>query len=228
VAGLVLREDRDGVAVLVLNRPYKRNALSIDMRFELADALATAADDAVACAILTGAGTAFCAGMDVTQFGGDRAHKEQLVESSERCFEAVATFPKPLIADVNGPAIAGGFALALLCDVRVARPGASFGFVSEAGQRYVPPSYAAARAALGPALARELCLTGRMLDAREAVRLGVALEGPASELAERIAAAPAALTREVKRRILDDARRTWMPLLDDERRALREALTPKA
>src|SRR5688572_28766823 len=106
-----LRHEIDGsLAVLTLDRPEKRNALSIALRFALADALdAAAADDAVSCALLTGAGSAFCAGMDVTQFGGDRAHKEQLLESSARAFGAVARFPKPLVAHLNGPAIAGGF-----------------------------------------------------------------------------------------------------------------------
>ena len=87
-----LRQVLDGdLATLTLDRPEKRNALSIELRFALADALdALAADDAVHCAVLTGAGSAFCAGMDVTQFGGDRAHKERLVESSARAFGAVA------------------------------------------------------------------------------------------------------------------------------------------
>ena len=157
---------------MTLNRPDKRNALSIELRYELAAALADlGADDDVACVLLSGAGSAFCAGMDVTQFGGDREHKERLVDSSGRCFDAVARFPKPLVAYLNGPAIAGGFALALLCDVRIAAPEAQMGF-PELG-RHIPPSYAAARAALPEALARELCMTGRVLDAAEAERRGV-------------------------------------------------------
>src|SRR5689334_14490638 len=106
----------EGVARVTLDRPEKRNALSIELRVELAAAL-EAAD--AGCLILTGAGPAFCAGMDVTQFGGDRAHKERLVETSERLFEILARLPVPVVAAVNGPAVAGGFALALLCDVRI-------------------------------------------------------------------------------------------------------------
>src|SRR3712207_3225923 len=116
-----LRQDFDGrIAILTLDRPERRNALSIELRHLLADALEGLAsdDDGVHCAVLTGAGSAFCAGMDVTQFGGDRAHKEELLESSRRCFDAIARFPKPLVAYVNGPAIAGGFAISLLCDIR--------------------------------------------------------------------------------------------------------------
>jgi enoyl-CoA hydratase/carnithine racemase len=223
-----LRQDFDGpLAILTLDRPEKRNALSIELRFALADALdALADDDAVHCAALTGAGSAFCAGMDVTQFGGDRANKERLLDSSARAFGAVARFPKPLVAYVNGPAIAGGFALALLCDVRVAAPEARMGF-PEIG-RHIPPSYAAARAALPEALARELCLTGRLLDAAEAERRGVVSAVAAREealaLARGIAGAPPAATREVKRRALLHGERTWLPLLDDELEQLRVAL----
>src|SRR4051812_12512150 len=165
----------DGVARVTLDRPEKRNALSIELRIQLADALEQAAEDeAVRCLVLTGAGSAFCSGMDVTQFGGDRAHKEQLVETSEQLFDTLARLPIPIVAAVNGPAVAGGFALALLCDVRIAAAGATFGF-PEVG-RHIPPPYAAATAALPPALARRLCLTGEVLDAARALELGVVSE----------------------------------------------------
>jgi enoyl-CoA hydratase len=224
----LLRVERDGsLATLTLDRPEKRNALSIELREALADALdALAGDEAVSCVLLTGAGSAFCAGMDVTQFGGDRPHRERLVASSARCFGAVARFPKPLVAYLNGPAIAGGFALALLCDVRAAAPEARMGF-PELG-RHIPPSYAAARGALPEALARELCLTGRLVDADEARRRGIVASvgdrSHADELARSVAAAPAAATREVKRRALLAGERTWLALLDDELERLREAL----
>jgi len=194
---------REGPAALVtLNRPAKRNALSIDLRLALAEVLeALSTDPGVSAIGLTGAGSAFCAGMDVTQFGGDEAHKRVLVESSVRCFSALAGCSKPTVALVNGPALAGGFALALLCDVRVAAPEARFGF-PEVG-RHIPPSYAAAAWALPPAVARDLCLTGRTIDAGEALSLGVVSRiGDGRGALEEIAGAPAAATSEVKRRIL--------------------------
>jgi enoyl-CoA hydratase/carnithine racemase len=221
----------DGFAVVTLERPEKRNALSIELRFELADALdGLAADEAIGCAVLTGAGSAFSSGMDTTQFGGDEENKRRLVESSERMFGTVATFPKPLIAAVNGHALAGGFALALLCDVRVASTEAQLGF-TELARRHIPPSYAAARSALPDAVARDLCVTGRMLDARQALAMGVvsevvdpeALMPRARELGESIGSSPRT-AMETKRRILLDGGRTWMPLLEDETRVLREAL----
>jgi enoyl-CoA hydratase/carnithine racemase len=132
----------------------------------------------------------------------------------------------PTLAAVNGPAIAGGFALALLCDLRVAAPEATFGF-PEIG-RHIPPSYSAASAALPAAVARDLCLTGRIVESREAQTIGIASRRGglhvALEAAAEIAAAPRAATREVKRRILLGGEATWQVLMADEERALREAL----
>ena len=134
--------------------------------------------------MLTGAGSAFCAGMDVTQFGGDQAHKQRLVESSLAAFGTVARFPKPLVAAVNGPAIAGGFVLALHCDVRLASETARFGFPEL--PRGIPPSYAAALSGLPEPVARELCLTGRMMEAPEALHYALVAEVvPDTALVER-------------------------------------------
>ncbi|HVE67651.1 MAG TPA: enoyl-CoA hydratase/isomerase family protein, partial [Solirubrobacteraceae bacterium] len=175
MAGLLSVEtapDATAVALVTLRRPEKRNALSIELRDELAAAFRLLAqDDGVACAVLTGEGSAFCAGMDVTQFGGDRAHRERLVESSLAAFGAVARFPKAVVAAVNGPAIAGGFVLALHADVRVAGLAARFGFTEL--PRGIPPSYAAALGGLPEPVARDLCLTGRLMDAAEAHRHGL-------------------------------------------------------
>ena len=231
MAGL-LSIDLDGaVAQVTHQRPEKRNALSIDLRLELADAFGRLADDrGVSCVVLTGAGSAFCAGMDVTQFGGDQAHKQRLVESSLAAFGTVARFPKPLVAAVNGAAIAGGFVLALHCDVRLASETARFGFPEL--PRGIPPSYAAARAALPAPVAAELTLTGRLLDAPGALRTGIVgavhpadeLMARAAELAGRIASAPREATTQTKRRILLDRDRTIGHLFDEEERLLREAL----
>jgi 3-hydroxypropionyl-coenzyme A dehydratase len=225
-------ERGDGVAVLTLNRPEKRNALSIELRELLTEALAgLAGDEDVRCAVLTGAGTVFCSGMDRNEFGGDREHKERLVEVSVAAFAAVGEFPKPLIAALNGPALAGGFALALLCDIRIASTSAQVGF-PEAARLGIPPAYAAARAALPAPLARELCLTGAVLDAGEAlVREVVAEVVPTEQLLDRaldvarqIASLPASATEATKRRILIEREAVWAPLFAEEERALREAL----
>ena len=224
--------ERDGAtAVVTLNRPDKRNALSLELREELTGVLAElAAGDDLRCVVLTGAGSAFCAGMDTSEFGGDRAHKERIVELSIGLFRALASFPKPVVAAINGPAVAGGFALALLCDLRLAASEAKMGFLEN--RRGIPPSYAAARAALPAALATELCLTGRVLDANEAERLGVVKEvhtaggllPRARALADDIAAAPPSASLETKRRIVIERDTSWRLLFEAEEQALREAL----
>jgi len=229
--GLLTIEPRGAVALVTLQRPAKRNALSIDLRVELADAFThLAGDDSVACIVLTGAGTAFCSGMDTGQFGGDPEHRRRLVETSTGAFHAVGRCPKPVLAAVNGPALAGGFALALLCDLRLAAQSATFGYPEVAIG--IPASFAAARAALSPAVARDLCLTGRVVGAAEAVRLGIvsevcedgALTEAVLERAESIARLPRAAVLETKHRIILDGQRTWGALFEEEERAFRAAL----
>ncbi len=228
----VVTVERDGaVATVTLNRPEKRNALSLELRARLTDELGDlAADDEVRCVVLTGAGSAFCAGMDTSEFGGDPAHKERIVKLSVGLFRTLGNFPKPVVGAINGPAVAGGFALALLCDLRLASAEARMGFLEN--RRGIPPSYAAARAALPAALAAELCLTGRLLEADEAQRLGVVAEmhpldvlmSRAAAVAREIAAAPPSASIETKRRILIERETCWQPLFEAEEHALREAL----
>ena len=223
-------ERRGEVAVVTLRRPEKRNALSIELRLELADAFsALSGDDRIGCVVLTGAGPSFCAGMDTTQFGGDRANRERLVETSTLAFEAVGDCRRPVVAAVNGPALAGGFALALLCDLRVAAQSATFGYPEL--PRGIPPSYAAARAMLPATVAQELCLTGRIVRATEAHRLGIVREvvsgdvlGRALSLAERVAGLPREAVLETKRRTLLERRQLWGFLFDEEERVFRRAL----
>src|SRR5689334_10229296 len=231
MAGLLSLERREEVAVVTLQRPEKRNALSIDLRVELTDCFrALGEDSGVGAIVLTGAPPAFCSGMDTSEFGGDREHRERLVETSIGSFRAVGGCLKPVVAAVNGPALAGGFALALLCDLRLAAERASFGFPEL--PRGIPPSYAAARAALPAPLAAELTLTGRLLDAAAAERMGIVghvhpadeLLPRAIELAGRIASGPRQAIAETKRRILLDRERTIGHLFAEEERLLRETL----
>jgi enoyl-CoA hydratase/carnithine racemase len=231
VPSLLSIEEHEDVALVTLERPEKRNALSIELRVELAHAFERLSlDDSVGCVMLTGAGTAFCAGMDVTQFGGDLDNRRRLVETSTGAFRAVGRCPKPVVAAVNGPALAGGFALALICDIRIASESATFGYPElPIG---IPPSYAAARAALAPAAARDLCITGRVIDSSEALRLGVVseicpddeLRAHALALAGRIAGMPRAAQIETKRRILLDGERAFGALFAEEERVFKEVL----
>jgi enoyl-CoA hydratase len=230
LAALISIERQNEVALVTLRRSEKRNALSIELRVELAEAFkGLSADRRVGCVVLTGAGTAFCSGMDTSQFGGDLEHRRQLVETSTVAFEAVGNCPRPIVAAVNGPAIAGGFALALLCDLRIAAESAVFGYPEL--PRGIPPSYAAARAVLPATIAQELCLTGRLVKADEAQKLGIVREvvdddvvARALELGQRVAALPRKAVLETKRRTLLERRHLWGFLFEDEERVFRRAL----
>jgi enoyl-CoA hydratase/carnithine racemase len=230
VAGLLSIERHGDVALVTLRRPEKRNALSIELRRELAKAFRhLSVDDEAGCIVLTGAGTAFCSGMDTTQFGGDLEHRARLVETSTVAFEAVGNCRRPIVAAVNGPAIAGGFALALLCDLRIASSTAIFGYPEL--PKGIPPSYAAARAVLPATVAQELCLTGRLVKAEEAQRLGIVREtvqgdvvARALELGQRIAGLPRKAVLETKRRTLLERHHLWGFLFEDEQRVFRRAL----
>ncbi len=230
MAGLLEIEHSGDVAVVTLQRPDKRNALSIDLRVELADAFTSLGEDeTVGCVVLTGAGSAFCSGMDTSQFGGDIENRRRLVETSTSAFEAVGDCKRPVVAAVNGPALAGGFALSLLCDLRVAHSSAVFGYPEL--PRGIPPSYASARAVLPATVAQELCLTGRVVDANEALRMGIVRQvveedvvERARELAETVAALPRQAVLETKRRTLLERKHLWGFLFDDEREVFRRAL----
>ena len=144
-------------------------------------------------------------------------------------FEAVGDCRRPIVAAVNGPAIAGGFALALLCDLRIALASAVFGYPEL--PRGIPPSYAAARAVLPATIAQELCLTGRLVKAAEAQRLGIVREivtddvvARGLELAQRIAGLPREAVLETKRRTLLERRHLWGFLFEDEREVFERAL----
>jgi enoyl-CoA hydratase len=168
---LVVGPVEDGIATLTLNRPDKRNALSIELRDAISDALERlASDESAKVVILTGAGDVFCAGFDLGEFQrmDDPDIAARLWPSSDRYHRACLDFPLPLIAALNGPAIAGGFDLAVMCDIRVAsdqvafaHPEISFGDVV----------YGPLHDLVGGAVARELCLTGRRVDAAEALAL---------------------------------------------------------
>ncbi len=227
-----LRVTREGgVCVLTLDRPERRNALSVDLRLGLAEALAEiASDELVRCTVVTGAGPVFCSGMDHTEFGGPREQRMRLLRANEAFVAALLDHPLPLVAAVNGPALGGGFVLAALCDLRIAARSASFGF-PEAG-RGIPPSLGAALAALPPAAARDLAFTGRTIDAAEAAAMGLvsavadddALLRTAVARADAIAALPVRATQTIVRWARHDPL-PWREQLDREGEMLREVLT---
>lgn len=167
-----IRQLGEGIFEIALNRPEKKNALSIELRDAVAGAFeALAAKDACKAVVLAGRGDAFCAGMDFTQFGGDRRNRENLLRSTSRLFGSILSFPMPIVAAIHGAAVGGGFVLALTCDVRLASNSAYFGFFEV--RRGIPAPYDVARLFLSEETAREICESGRKIDAAEALRLGL-------------------------------------------------------
>ena len=195
----------DQVGTITLSRPEKRNALSIELREAMSLALGRLVTSGSKCTVITGAPPAFCAGMDVTEFGGDPQHQLRLVEATEGWVGALVEHPVPLIAAVNGTAFGGGFAMALLCDLRIAAESARFGFPEI--RRGIPPSLGAALSSLPAAVARDLCLTGREIDAAEALRMGVVSQvvpdKDLQEVAHDLACSVATLPERGVRRILE-------------------------
>ena len=179
-----------GIATITLNRPEKRNAISFELIEDLLRALREVeASDAIVL-IITGAGKAFCSGMDLENLKALLGRTaEQNVEDSQkmvRLFRSLYEFPKVTIAAVNGPAIAGGTGLALLCDFTLAVPEAKFGY-TEVRIGFVPAIVSTfLLRQTGEKFARDLLLTGRIFGAEEAARMGLVNEViPAENLMAR-------------------------------------------
>jgi len=192
----------DGVATLTLNRPDKKNALSTALRDEFSDALAQLGnDDRVKAVVVTGAGDAFSSGFDLKEFQrvSEPGFGDKLWASSDRYHRACLEFQLPMIAAVNGVALAGGFDLAVMCDIRIASQTARFGHPEITFGDVV---YGPLCDLVGAAVARDLCFTGRIIDANEALSLRrVSRVFPAGELLAE-AAATAALVARAPRDVL--------------------------
>jgi methylglutaconyl-CoA hydratase len=168
------------LAFITLNRPEKRNAISYELIDDLLRALHEVEDCSATILILTGAGKAFCSGMDLDNLRAvtSRTHEENVGDSEQmaKMFRSLYEFPKVTIAAVNGPAIAGGCGLATLCDFTIASTEAKFGY-TEVRIGFIPAIVSAfLLRQVGEKQARDLLLTGRIIDADEAHRLGLANE----------------------------------------------------
>jgi enoyl-CoA hydratase len=194
----LLIERRDRVAIITINRPEKRNALNIQTRQEGAQVLETLRDDeSIRVVVFTGAGDkAFIAGADIAEFAGRTALTQRDVMLGRSLFTAIDTFPKPVIAMINGYCLGGGCELALACDIRIASETASFG-QPEINLGIIPGGGGTQRLTrlVGEGKAMELILTGDIINAQTAYSLGLVnavvpaadLEAKTMELATRIA-----------------------------------------
>jgi len=181
---LQLAQDR-GVASITLNRPEKRNAISFELVNELLQALEEIEHSTAQVVILTGAGKAFCAGMDLDELKSllGKSHEENLRDSARmaQLFRRLYEFPRATIAAVNGAAIAGGTGLATMCDFTLAVPEAKFGY-TEVRIGFVPAIVSSILVwQVGHKVARDLLLTGRLFDAAEGYRLGLVNEVVAAQ-----------------------------------------------
>ncbi|HEX8890636.1 MAG TPA: enoyl-CoA hydratase-related protein [Pyrinomonadaceae bacterium] len=194
----LLIERRDRVAIITINRPEKRNALNIKTREEGAQVLDALRDDeSIGVVVITGAGDkAFIAGADIAEFAGRTALTQRDVMVARSLFNAIDSFPKPVIAMVNGYCLGGGCELALACDLRIASETASFG-QPEINLGIIPGGGGTQRLTrlVGEGKAMELILTGDIINAHTAFNIGLVnmvvpaadLEAKTMEIANRIA-----------------------------------------
>jgi methylglutaconyl-CoA hydratase len=212
----LLLETTDEIATITLNRPEKRNAISAQMIADLLGALDEIEKGRARLAILTGNGKAFCSGMDLEMLSAiAKQSPEQNLEDSRgmaRMFRRIWSFPKPLIAAVNGAALAGGCGMATLCDFTLAAPEAKFGY-TEVKIGFIPALVSVfLKRQIGDKAARDLLLTGRIIEAAEARTMGMITEiVPAERLMPRareiaealLAASPTSILRT--KRLLTEA-----------------------
>src|SRR5246500_2700019 len=207
-----------GLATITLNRPEKRNAISFELIDDLLRALDEVAKSDAIVLILTGAGKAFCSGLDLDNLKAllGRSPEQNLQDSRTmvHLFRSLYEFPKVTIAAVNGAAIAGGTGLALLCDFTLAVPDAKFGY-TEVRIGFVPSIVSTfLLRQVGEKQARDLLLTGRIFAAEEAAHLGLVNEivpaenllARARELAALLMENSAASLRLTKQLLTDHAR----------------------
>lgn len=203
----VLSEREGAVLTLTLNRPGKSNSLHPDLIGELSHLLRAAeADSTLSVVVLTGAGKSFCAGLDLSLLvSWTVEQKIEYLRAATGIFQLLWSLPQPVIAAVNGPAIAGGFDLAAFCDIRLAAREALFGQaeINLGLVQIVHPLYKS----IGLARAKELAMTGRNISGDEAYRIGLVnhvyakeeLMPRAMELARLLASKPRGALVETKR-----------------------------
>jgi enoyl-CoA hydratase len=211
MSDVLLVERREAHATLTLNRPDKRNALSVQLRDAISDAIdALSVDDAMKCIVITGAGTVFSAGFDLSEFtkaAEDDAFNRELWASSDRYHDTVLRCPLPTIAAINGAALAGGFDLAIMCDLRIAANTARF---AHPERTFGDVVYGPLHDLVGGGVARDLAIGGRELDAHAARELHVVndvvvpdeLPAATTALVERVCAAPRDVLMRTKAKAL--------------------------
>ncbi|HVP29808.1 MAG TPA: enoyl-CoA hydratase [Myxococcota bacterium] len=235
----LLFERAGGVATLTLNRPPARNALTTGLFLELERMLLEIeADDAVRVVVLTGAGRAFSAGADLKPLSKEERRRSEapafpgdaggdILDRGNRCILRLRALRKPVLGSINGDAVGIGCSLALATDLRIASDAARFGVVfSRIGLGPDGGASHLLRELVGAGKALELLFTGDLIDAQEALRLGLVnrvvaadeLAGATHELADRLARGPTLAYGAAKAAVYESARLSFESLLDLEAR----------
>jgi enoyl-CoA hydratase len=213
----LILERRGAVALMTVNRPDKMNALNVRTREEILTALKELGEDpSVRVVVITGAGEkAFIAGADISEFTGKSPLETREMMQKCRAFDAMEDFPKPVIAMINGYALGGGCELAMSCDMRIAstkaklgQPEIKLGIIPGGGGTQRLPRI------IGEGKAMELILTGDLIDAEEALRLGLLnhvvppdqLEAKTMEIANKIAEMSSVALQMAKKSVKNAAR----------------------
>jgi len=227
----VLEKREGNVATLILNRPERMNALNKDLAVGLSDALGRLEiDQDIDVVVIAGAGRAFCAGGDLGVIGKGRENNDlteldPILRAGMRAVLKIRTMRQPVIAAVHGAAAGAGMNIALAADIRIASEDATFGqnfakvglFPDYGGTFFLPEL-------VGPAKAAEMFYTGDMIDAAEALRLGIVnrvvplaqLESTVRTLAQKIASGPGIAIRAMKRVLFADAKQALTKALEQE------------
>lgn len=240
----LLFETQSGVATLTLNRPAARNALTAGLLLEMERVLLEVeADDAVRVMVLTGAGSGFSAGADLTPVSKEERRRTEgscfpgdaggdILDRGNRCIRRLRALPKPVLGSINGDAVGIGCSLALATDLRIASEVTRMGVVfSRIGLGPDGGASFLLRELVGTSKALELLLLGDLIDAAEALRLGLvnrvvavdALADATSELAERLAQGPTLAYGFAKEAVYQSAAMPFDSLLDLEARNQRVA-----
>lgn len=171
----ILKDTRDSILYITLNRPDSLNAFNTEMLMELQSAFKEAEDTSVRCVVLTGAGKGFSSGQDLKDFEKEKkTFKEALEKKYNPLIKQIMTLPKPVICGINGVAAGAGLSLALACDFRIAVESAQLievfinvGLVPDSGSTFTLPRIA------GLTKAFQMCTTSERISAREAKKLGL-------------------------------------------------------
>lgn len=226
---IIIKED--SIAILQLNRIDSANALSTQFRKEIIEELEILGkDDTIKVVIVTGKDKFFCAGFDLNEFlAVDVANAPDLIKSADDLFGTINFYSKPIIAAVNGPALAGGMDLAAVCDIRIASDKAIFGGPEI---KFLPALYGTYSRIMGEGRARELVLTGKIITSKEALEIRLinkittpeTLLDEAKKMAMMIAEAPLSVLQAEKRVIQEVQGKNLIDSVDMENKVFHEIM----